>query len=415
MKILILSDSWPPESMGGADKVAFNLAREILSRGHNIRVVTTTQDKNLEGEFEYKGIRGWRVYAKYHERWRAYLSLYNLQTVRRVKKIIEDFKPEIVHAHNIHFYLSYTCLKVAKKSGAKVFLTAHDTMSFTYSKLGKKRYLDEKNAKINWRDNFKKAKLRYNPWRNLIIKYYLTYVDEIIMVSWALKRAWKDNKIYWGEMKVIYNGINAEEWKSNKNEEEKIKNIFNINNKKIILYGGRLSEGKGDWQIIKAMAKIVEKEPEVILLILGKRDLRAELIRKEVKKLGIENNIIWSGWLDGGELRAIFGICCMVVVPSVYLDPLPTVVLEAMASSKPVVGTCFGGTQEMILNGQTGIIVDPRDSNKLAEAIIELLFDKEKMRKFGEAGLKRVLKEFNLKHQADIILEEFMSSNVKGL
>jgi len=135
MKILILSDDFPPNNLGGAGIIAFNLAKAFNKMGHTLLVVTTVQDKDKEGVTEYEGLEIHRIYSNYHDRWRAYISLYNPQTVKEVRKIIKEFEPDIVHAHNVHSHLSYACLKVAKKSGAKVFLTAHDVMLFHYGKL----------------------------------------------------------------------------------------------------------------------------------------------------------------------------------------------------------------------------------------------------------------------------------------
>jgi len=405
MKILILSDSWPPESMGGADKVAFNLAREILSRGHNIRVVTTTQDKNLEGEFEYKGIRGWRVYAKYHERWRAYLSLYNPQTVRRVKKIIEDFKPEIVHAHNIHFYLSYACLKVAKKSGAKVFLTAHDTMSFSYGKLRTEKYLNSGIYRVTFLDNLASAKKRFNPFRNFIIRIILNkYVNIIFAVSNELKKSLILNGVR--NVVVVHNSIDIDYWNVN-DYVSYYKKYYKLDNKKVVLFSARLSGGKGGEKIILAMGKVVKKIPNTVLLILGERNKYALEMDDLVKKMNMNNNIIFTGWISGPSLREIYHISDVICTPSVYLDPFPTVNLEAMACGKPVVGTCFGGTKELVVDKKSGYIVDPRNINILAEKIIDLLKNKDKAEEFGLYGKEIVKKYFRLDFNVDYILNIF--------
>ncbi len=124
MRILILSDSFPPNRFASADMVAFRLANGFKKSGHDVFVITTVQDKLQEGEMVYEGLKIFKLYANFHVRWMAYLSLYNPQTVNKIKKIINKVKPDVVHAHNIHFFLSYRSLKIAKQNGAKVFLTA---------------------------------------------------------------------------------------------------------------------------------------------------------------------------------------------------------------------------------------------------------------------------------------------------
>ena len=114
MRILFLQDDFPPQSFGGAGNVAFDLAREIKKRGHSVFVLTAVRDKKDEGSVEYEGLKVFKVYSNYHERWRAYLSLYNPQTVKKIKNLIDEIKPDIIHAHNVHYHLSYHSLKLAK-------------------------------------------------------------------------------------------------------------------------------------------------------------------------------------------------------------------------------------------------------------------------------------------------------------
>ena len=93
------------------------------------------QDKSKQGEKIYEGIKIFYIYSNYHIRWRSWISLYNPQTVGKIKKIICKIKPDVCHFHHIQLYLSYYCLKIAKKYSPVVFLTAHDIMLFHYGKL----------------------------------------------------------------------------------------------------------------------------------------------------------------------------------------------------------------------------------------------------------------------------------------
>ena len=203
MKILYLSDDFPPDNLGGAGVVAHNLAKAFKELGHDIYVVSTTQDKSKEGSYVQDGFKIYKIYSRYHRRWRAYFSLYNPQTVKKVSKIIADIKPDVIHAHNVHYHLSYHCLKIAKDSGARVILTAHDTMLYSYGKV-------YDGSKIPLFKDAWDHKLRFNPLRNLIIKYYLRNVDKIAAVSDALRRALINNGIK--NVETIHNGINLDDW-----------------------------------------------------------------------------------------------------------------------------------------------------------------------------------------------------------
>jgi len=78
------------------------------------------------------------------------------------------------------------------------------------------------------------------------------------------------------------------------------------------------------------------------------------------------------------------------------VEGLPLVVLEAMAQGKPVVATAVGGTPELVVDGETGLLVPPGDAGALADALEEILRDPELARRFGDAGRRRVLRSFSL-------------------
>lgn len=405
MKILFLSEEFPPTNIGGSGVIAYDLAKGLKKRGHDIFVITIVQDKSDESKVDLNGLKVFRIYSNYHVRWRAWLSLYNPKITFKVKKIIKEIKPDIVHAHNIHWHLSYHCLKIAKKNSKLVFLTVHDVMLIHYGKLMPKN--GSCFYKIRAFDQLRQEKKRYNPFRNLIIRYYLKYIDKIFSVSNSVKEVLEINSIK--NIETIYNGINVAEWEEDLEKIKVFREKHNLQNKKIILFGGRLSKAKGGEVILKAMPLITKKIKDVILLVAGKKDWYIEKMIDLVKKLGIENNIKFIGWLDREEMKCAFFASDVCVTPSIYLDPFPTVNLEAMASKKPVIGTCFGGTPEIVIDNKTGYIVNPYNIEEMAEKIIDLLKNPQKAKKFGEAGYQRIKENFSLENQVKKVLEWYES------
>ena len=194
MKILLLSDNFPPQTTcGGAGYSSFYLARGLKDAGHDVFVITTCQEKSAEKNFSHKGLKIFRIYARYDLRWHAYVSLYNPQTVGKVRNIIKEVNPDIIHSQDIQKHLSYHCLKIAKEFNKPLFFTARDVMLFSFGKLATKKYLEKSDAMTNWRDHLKQAQKRYNPLRNFFIKRYLRNVDQIFSVSLALKNALGQN------------------------------------------------------------------------------------------------------------------------------------------------------------------------------------------------------------------------------
>jgi len=407
MKIVILSDAF--DDSNGPARVARLMANTFRARGHTVNVVTSVQDRAMAGKSELNGIIIWSIYSDYHLFWRPYMSIYSYQTVKNIRKILNELKPDVVHAHNIHIYLSYYTLKIAKKLGAKVFLTAHDVMAFHYGKLiefidaSRMEIPDKFNYKIGVWQQTKRAGKTYNPFRNILIRHYLKYVDKIFAVSNALKQALNDNGI--NNVETIHNGINSNDWQLESADIESFKRRYNLLGKKIIFFGGRLSILKGGEKIIVAMNKIVKEFPNSVLLMVGSINAESQKILDFAGKIGIINKIITMGWLTGGDLKVAYFASDIVVMPSIAFDSFPVINLEAMAAGKPVVGTCFGGTPEAVIDNETGYIVNPYDEKELAEKIIDLLKNPAKAQAFGQAGYERVKNEFSLEKQTKKTME----------
>jgi len=404
MRILYLADDFPPTSYGGGGIVAYNLAKEMARRGNEVFVITTVQKRGEEKKEIFDGLVIYRIYSNYPHPYflKSYISLYNPFTIPKIKKIIKELKPNIIHAHHIHSHISYYSFKIAKKSGAKVFLTAHDTMLVSYGKAYFKE--NETNFKISVRYQIKIAKKGYNPFRNVVIKHYLKYVDKIFTVSDALGRVLSDNGIL--KTETIHNGIDFFKWQAvyNENKIKEFKNRFNLERKKIIFWGGgRLSGAKGSEQILKAL-KIIKENYRIIdaiLVIAGDKGYFTDRIEEIAKKLNMRENIVLTGKLNLEEMQTAFFASNLSVTPSVCFDSFPTVNLEAMAAGKPVVATCFGGSRELVKDNETGFIVNSNNEELMAEKIYDLLQNPEKARDFGEKGFERVKNLFSIGSQAE--------------
>jgi glycosyltransferase involved in cell wall biosynthesis len=103
--------------------------------------------------------------------------------------------------------------------------------------------------------------------------------------------------------------------------------------------------------------------------------------------------VLFAGYRD--DVPALLAGCDVFCLPS-RMEGMPLVVLEAMAQGKPVVATAVGGTGELVVDGETGVLVPPDDVDALAGALARLLSDSELARRMGEAGRARVERDFSL-------------------
>lgn len=407
MKILILSDAFPPYGGGGAETVAYRLAKQYCRQNHKVVAITTVNQEKSAGTFTEQEITIYRLFTNLPIRLRAYWGIYNWQIISEIKKIVKEEKPDIVHAHNIHSGLSYYAFRVIKKLGIPIILTIHDAMPFCYQKFT--CYLNEKDLTDHPKTKQKKKiinclscqRFRYFPLRNLLIKYFLgRYVNSILAVSQSHYELLRANKIPVDD--YIYNGLPLEEFNQIKTQPHLLIQRFNLRNKKIVLLVGRQHSGKGGKILIQALSQIVKKVPEVRLLILGKKNGYIDFLLDYAKIIGVENSvIIITGWLGQEDLSTCYQLSDLVVVPSICFETFGIVSLEAMAFKKPVIGTCFGGVAEVVEDNITGYIINPFNTGILAEKIIDLLSNPEKAKAFGKNGYERLKEKFLIQVQAE--------------
>lgn len=394
MRILFILDEFLPENSGGAANIAFNLAKGLKVQGNEILVLTATNNPESIGEIEIEGIKIIRILANPFGKFRNFKNLKNRDILKKSKEVLAEYRPDIVHIHALHHRFSYGVIGLAKTYSRAVFFTLHDAQTVYNGKLFPKRKtcnLNPADYKVSWFDNLKKDGLGYNLLQKFFIKRALKKIDKIFAVSNALKGALEANGI--SNIEVIHNGINADEWAGGEATENNI------------LFAGRVDEAKGVKVLICAFNTVNSQIPDAKLLIVGDGDFSPFGRSPGGGKAKKNENIKIFSWQSKEEMKKLFSESSIVVVPSIYLDPFPTVNLEAMASGKPVIGTCFGGTLEIVVNNETGYIINPYIEKDLAEKIIYLLKNMEKNTAFGKAGHERVKNLFSLEKQVQETLE----------
>jgi glycosyltransferase involved in cell wall biosynthesis len=148
---------------------------------------------------------------------------------------------------------------------------------------------------------------------------------------------------------------------------------------------------KGQKHLIDAAAIVVRQVPDARFVIAGEGELRASL-EHQIRHLGLEKHVLLAGFRpDALSLHKAFDIFVM----SSVTEGLGTSILDAMASGKPVVGTTAGGIPEVVRDGETGLLVPPRDDHALAAAIVTLLKDPALRERMGVAGLSAVAEHFS--------------------
>ena len=212
----------------------------------------------------------------------------------------------------------------------------------------------------------------------------------LVAVSEDTKRAYERQGYPRGRIEVVYNGVDVPaNGGFRRNEPARIGEI------------ARLCDVKGQRELLQAMARL----PEARLVLAG-RDLEQggafqDSLERESERLGIRERVEF-GFHD--DVPALLESLDVVALPS-WTEGLPVVLLEAMAHARPVVATPVGGTPELVVDGETGLLVPPRDPEALAAALRRLLEDPDLACRLGEAGRARVAERFTAAEQTRRILE----------
>ena len=237
--------------------------------------------------------------------------------------------------------------------------------------------------------------LGFNQKKQHIIaqRFLNVFVNKIIVDSEAVgKVVMKKENVDRTKIKNIYNGVNLEFFNQNETSRE-IREKFGIAPSELVVGSiANFNPIKGWDFFIQACRLILQKHDNVKFLFVGGGPLLKEY-QDMVERLGISQKVIFTGNIK--NVNEVFPIID-VSVNSSLSEGFSNTILESMATGKPVVATNVGGNPEAVIEGETGFLVQPKDPEALAEAVIKLLEDKQLARGMGIAGRERVIEHFTL-------------------
>jgi glycosyltransferase involved in cell wall biosynthesis len=245
--------------------------------------------------------------------------------------------------------------------------------------------------------------------KNRFIHKFLTpkLIDGVIAPSEALKRqitryGYIDNRI----VKVIPIGIPPASIDIPRNSaREALNQKYGFTDDCIIsVTSGRFVNQKGHYYLIEAARKIVKRHPRVKFLFLGDGPLKQRLIN-QIDALHLKDNFVLAGMLD--NLETELAGADLMIHPSVE-EPFGIAILEGMRAGLPVVAANVGGIPEVVCENSTAALVEPRNHDKLAAAVIDLLDSPQQLEKLGRAGYERWKNNFQLEQMIDSVEKYLM-------
>jgi glycosyltransferase involved in cell wall biosynthesis len=220
------------------------------------------------------------------------------------------------------------------------------------------------------------------------------FVDRFIVVSRALEEQLvKKHGISSDKISLVYNGVELDKFNRRKQKKTCLRKEFNIPpDSPLIGTVGRMVWQKGFEYLIRAAPMVLQSFPQTRFLMVGDGHLKNDLIDL-ASSLQIRDSFIFTGFLH--DVYQILSELDVFVLPSLR-EGYPLIILEAMATSKPIISTAIDGITEQIEDGVNGILVPPKDSESLASAIINLLRDPSLSKRLGRKARERVTEQFSV-------------------
>jgi glycosyltransferase involved in cell wall biosynthesis len=160
---------------------------------------------------------------------------------------------------------------------------------------------------------------------------------------------------------------------------------------------GSLYPVKGHMYLIQALPEILRACPKTLLLLVGRGELEQSL-KAEVAKRNLDAYVRFLGFRS--DVPALLSLFDVFVLPSLS-EGLSMALLEAMAAGKPVVATKVGGNSELVLDGDTGFLVDPESPESISDRVVQILRDKVRAALMGDRGRRRVHDKFSFRAMVD--------------
>lgn len=350
---------------GGDCIYTMNLEKMLKEKGHEVAVYAMQYPENEKSEWS-------RYWPTNMTKLDAFTRPFGArQVVKGFSRLMDDFKPDVVHLNNIHTHLSPVIAKIAHEKGARVVWTLHDTKlvcpCYTCMRDGKvcKECFTDKKAVIRHRcmpgglPGSVIGYLEAQKWNREVLQEYvdLFLPPSKFMMDTCVEGGYKPEKF-----RVLCNFIDVTKVKGLKGEDVKrLKGDYYV-------YLGRVNEVKGVRTLCKAAAQLDKK-----LIVIGDGPISEELrIKSEESGAPIE----FKGQMKWEEFMPILRGARFMVLPAEWSENNPLTVIESQSLGTPVLGARIGGIPELIDEGVSGMTFTSGDVEDLKDKVIKM-FDHE--------------------------------------
>lgn len=364
MKILIASDLHYP-TINGVATFARNLAKGLADHGHEVLVIAPSQTgkKSKEVDGNHVIVRTVSVPFPFYQNYRISLS-----PNREVKKIIEDFDPDVIHIQML-MGIGQSAMRFGNKFGIPIVSTNHAIPE-------------------NLMDNLRLLAPVSRPINYMIKAYGARFHSKADYVTMPTQSA--IDMLGAGEritlpMEPVSNGIDLSRFSPGVAPDSLYKKFKLPKTAPIVTYVGRLDAEKHLPVLLRAFVRVQAAIPDAHLLIVGDGTERVNLVAM-ARELGIDTSVTLTGRVSDEDLEQLHRVGTVFTMPSpAELQSIAT--LEAMASGQPVVAVDAGALKELCQDQRNGYLCEQDDDVMIADGIIAIVSDQEVQKKMSNESL----------------------------
>ena len=370
LKILYLLQFFVPAwRFGGVVQLAYNIAKGMAQRGHEVTVFSTDAfEPGRRIEEKKNVIDGIEIF--YFKNVNNYLAskhriVQPKSLKKQLKKHIQDY--DVIHLLDIYAISTFWAYKYSRKGNVPFFITTSGVLS----------------------DYSQKIKGLLKKIFNIFLKKTLLNAEAVIVQTESEKKDCE--KLGIKNLNLIKPGINLTEY-NNLPSRNIFREKYNLKDDDFcILFLGRIHEVKGIKFLIDAIGQI--RNSKVFLVIVGSKNDYLDHLLKDIQNFDTNNQIILTGWVSEEEKFEAYMGSDIYCLPSLY-DCAPITILEACACGLPIITTTSNGLFEIARDG-AGLVVDPEDSDALKNAILEMTNDRDSMKQLGNKGRSIIQADFD--------------------
>lgn len=406
MKILVLSNLYPPHAIGGYEERCRRTVEALQARGHDVRVVTSTHGIKPGSSAEAGVARRFRIHGFFGQPWLPTYRLFLLERHNHavLRDEISSFAPDVIHVWNLGGLSKALMLTLEAWAGPVVYdvsdhwiarsLVADVWLRWWNGEAGGR--LARTTRQVLHRTGVSRIVRRsapYGSWDS--IRFRRVYFCSRALRDLTEGSGWKV-----GHGRVIPCAVDAARF-AVRPDSDRFERL---------LFVGRLNDDKDPLTAIRALADLRSRGRRYVLDIYGAGDADyVKLLREEVCRLDLEDRVSFLRAAPD-DMPAIYARYDALLFCSAWAEPFALTPLEAMAAGLPVIGTPSGGSLELFRDRENSLVFPARDFRALADAVLWLDEHPEQRRTLAARGREDVQKNYRFEAIVDRIEQELETS-----